>query len=898
MTIVVIAEKPSVARDLAKVLGARTKGDGYLEGQGYRVGWCIGHLLELAPPESYDPAWKRWSQATLPMLPERFLLQPRKGAGKQLAVLKRLLRERDVTRIVNACDAGREGELIFRWLIDHVFGASSATRRPPIDRLWIASLTDASIAAGFARLRAGAAFDPLADAARCRSEADWLVGLNATRAMTLLGRRAGADRSLLSVGRVQTPTLAMLTRREDDIEAFVPEPFWHVDATFVADGNDRSPYVGRWFDPRPMKASAEPSADRGQRDDRLDDRLKGRLDDRLAGSDAPARAAAIAKAVAGRLAQVAKVTREEQREQAPALFDLTALQKLANQRFGLSADRTLKAAQNLYEQHKAITYPRTDSRFVTADVGPTLPALLRAQTALPWASAAHTAMALGPTPQRRVVDDAEVGDHHAILPTERIPDLGRLSFDERSVYELVARRLVAVFLPAAIFDKRTIITTVSVTDATHHFRTEGRARVALGWHAAEPPPPARDAAPLIPAVTQGEAAQTVSAKVVESKTQPPKRFTEATLLGAMENAGKDLTEEALRRAMRESGLGTPATRASIIETLLTRDFIRRDGKTLVPTPSGRALIAALPVPALCSAELTGAWEARLSRMAEGRDDPASFMAEIRRFTTEAIAAMASATPPPALEVKNSADVLGQCPVCGTAVTQGRKAYSCATGRECTFVIFTTIAGKTISPNLVKLLLAKRRSSVLPGFRSKAGKRFKAALVLGPDGLVSLDFGASSADPDASTSDGEAPKARRRTASKATRTAPRRAMTATRAAQTAKVPKAATTPKKSPESTKAPKEPRDGRPKCPSCKEGRVMVGRQAWGCTRWRDGCAFVVTFQQGDIRLPDEEADRLFRRGQTRLIAGLSADGPARLVLDLGARGNIVIEPGKRRRA
>jgi DNA topoisomerase-3 len=880
LTIVVIAEKPSVARDLAKVLGARTKGDGYLEGQGYRVGWCIGHLLELAPPESYDPAWKRWSQATLPMLPERFQLQPRKGATKQLAILKSLLRERDVTRIVNACDAGREGELIFRWLIDYVFGhasgAGSATRRPPIDRLWIASLTDASIAAGFARLKPGAAYDPLADAARCRSEADWLVGLNATRAMTLLGRRAGADRALLSVGRVQTPTLAMLTRREDQIEAFVPEPFWHVDATFVGAGADQNPYVGRWFDPRPTKTSADQDTDRSQ------------PNDRLSGPDASARAGAIANAVAEQPARIAKVTREEQREQAPALFDLTSLQKLANQRFGLSADRTLKAAQNLYEQHKAITYPRTDSRFVTADVGPTLPALLRAQTGLPWASAAQTAMALGPTPQRRIVDDTEVGDHHAILPTERIPDLGRLSFDERHVYELVARRLVAVFLPAAIFDKRTIITTVAGTQSTHHFRTEGRARVALGWHAAEPPPPARDAAPLIPAVIEGEAAHTLSAKVIESKTQPPKRFTEATLLGAMENAGKDLTEDALRRAMRESGLGTPATRASIIETLLTRDFIRRDGKSLNPTPSGRALIAALPVPALCSAELTGAWEARLSRMAEGRDDPASFMAEIRRFTTEAIAAMASATPPRALEVSNTAEALGRCPVCGTAVTQGRKAYSCASGRECTFVIFTTIAGKTISPNLVKLLLGKRRSSVLPGFRSKAGKRFKAALVLGPDGQVSLDFGGSSTHPESSTSDGEAPKARRRTASTTTGTATRTTPKSARAAPSPKVPKPA----------KAPKEPRDERPRCPRCKEGRVMEGRQAWGCTRWREGCGFVVTFQQGGIRLPDEEADRLFRRGQTRLIAGLSAERPARLILDLGAPGNVVTELGKRRRA
>lgn len=889
--IVVVAEKPSVARDLAKVLGARSKSDGYLEGRDIRVTWCVGHLLELAPPERYDPSWKRWSYDTLPMLPERFLLDPRKGASGQLAVLKKLLKARETTRIVNACDAGREGELIFRWLLDHVFGAedSGRSRRPPVDRLWIASLTDAAIAEGFERLRPAAHFDTLGAAARCRSEADWLVGLNATRAMTLLGRRAGSggDAGLLSVGRVQTPTLAMLTRREDEIEAFVPEPFWQIEATFECEPEPgkKATYLGRWFDPRLAKRS--PSAQRAP--ETTQDPAE-KSDDRLVGPDAAARAEAIARAVRGRPGLVAKLTRLEQREPAPALFDLTALQKLANQRFGLSSDRTLKAAQNLYERHKAITYPRTDSRFITNDIAPTLPSLLRAQQSQPWSAAVSDALALGPRPQRKIVDDAEVGDHHAILPTDRVPELDRLSPDERHVYELVARRFVAVFLPPAVFDKRTLITEVEAAHETHAFRTEGRARIATGWHAAEPPPKRaetrresrpeshNDEPPLLPSLREGAPVETLSARPIESKTQPPKRHTEATLLGAMEHAGRDLDEEALRRAMRESGLGTPATRASIIETLLTRDYIRRDGRTLVPTPSGRALIAALPVAALRSAELTGRWEAKLSQIADGRYDAAAFMDEIRRFTREAVAAMSSAAPPPALGVANAAEVLGRCPVCGTAVTLGRKAYTCERKRDCTFVVFTRVAGKTVSPNLLKLLLARGRSSVLPGFKSKAGKRFKAALVLGPDGTVTLDFGAgpgsgtSMAD---TTDETPTPEARPPT-------------------------RKATSRKSAAREPKTPTREKDPRPTCPLCETGHVMAGRQNWGCTRWREGCRFVVPFQHGALRLPDDEAERLFRRGQTRLMAGLTTTGRARLVLDLeGAtqQGAFTrIEPAKRR--
>ena len=930
--IVVVAEKPSVARDLAKVLGARTKAEGYLEGQDIRVTWCIGHLLELAPPERYDPAWKRWSTDTLPMLPERFLLDPRKGAHGQLAVLKRLLKARETTRIVNACDAGREGELIFRWLLDHVFGPEDGgrSRRPPVDRLWIASLTDQAIADGFKRLRPGAHFDPLGAAARCRSEADWLVGLNATRAMTLLGRRAGSggDAGLLSVGRVQTPTLAMLTRREDEIDAFVPEPFWQVEATFESrdPSTHQATWVGRWFDPTlSRRGPSNPrTSERTNPDHDHDQTHKTTHDDRLVGPDAAARAEAIARAVAPapghppRPAHIHKLTREEQRELAPPLFDLTALQKLANQRFGLSSERTLNAAQNLYERHKAITYPRTDSRFITNDIAPTLPALLSAQQTQPWSAAVREALTLGPRPQRKIVDDAEVGDHHAILRTDRVPELERLSPDERRVYELVARRFVAVFLPPAVFDKRTVITVVDTGLGPQHFRTEGRARLAFGWHAAEPPPRRNDEPPLLPDLKEGAPALPLSARPLESKTQPPKRHTEATLLSAMEHAGKDLDEEALRRAMRESGLGTPATRASIIETLLKRDYIRRDGRMLVPTPSGRALIASLPMPALRSAELTGRWEARLSQIADGRYDATTFMDEIRRFTREAVHAITSATPPQALGTANTAEVLGQCPVCGTAVTLGRKAYTCERKRDCTFVVFTKVAGKTVSPNLLKLLLSKGRSSVLPGFKSKAGKRFKAALVLGKDGTVTLDFGAgpgeASSSPD-TPDKGSTSRPRASTRMTPGKTTPRKTprerkpdseggsgssdLTPWAATEGRPYKAGQTRPPQSRATLSAlSKRERDPRPGCPLCKTGYVMAGRAAWGCTRWREGCKFVVPFEHGPgrLRLPDDEADRLFRRGQTRLIADLSEAGPARLVLDIEVPGFTRLEQRKKR--
>lgn len=820
MVTLVIAEKPSVARDIARVLGAKSKKDGYLEGAGYRVAWCVGHLMELCEPKDYDPAWKSWTTKTLPMVPEAFRTRPRKGVSKPLAVLRRLAKAADVERVVNACDAGREGELIFRWVWEHI----RPRRRLPVERLWISSLTDRAIRDGFARLRAGRDFDRLAAAARSRAEADWLVGLNATRALTLLGRRGGAGQTLLSVGRVQTPTLALIAEREDAIDAFVSEPFWRVKARFVVDAERR------------FEAVFE---------------RKGK--DRLAPKEL---AEALAQVVEGQRGTIAKVKADKTTRRAPPLYDLTALQKEANRRFGMSAKRTLGAAQALYERHKALTYPRTDSRFLTADVAGKLPAVLRAMGATPWSHIAQAALAGGPKPTRRIVNPSEVGDHHAILPTGKVPNLERLGADERRVYELVVRRTLAVFLPPAVFAKVQIDVDVPGKGGPHRFVARGTTRLVEGWELAEPPPPKRaksqDPAAALPVVRAGEPADVAEVEILEGKTEPPKRYTEATLLAAMEGAGKDLDEEELRRAMKAAGLGTPATRASIIETLLSREYIVRDGKVLRPTAQGRLLVKSLPVPELRSAELTGRWEAALAEMAEGRGDRQAFMREIARFTADTVAALRVAAPPDMKEAlakdAKASEVLGRCPLCGTDVREGRKAYVCETGRECEFVIFKSVARKKISPALVKVLLGRGRSRRLRGFRSKKGKPFEAALVLGADGKVSMDF--------------ETGRPERK-------------------------PRA--------EARKAADVPKDDRPRCPKCKRGRVMAGNRGWGCTRYREGCDMVVWFDQNGFRVPDDEAERLFRKKQTRLMTGLVDGKKARLVLDLGAPGNVRVELGKR---
>ncbi|WP_428261069.1 DNA topoisomerase 3 [Haliangium sp.] len=883
----IVAEKPSMARDIARVVGAKTKRDGYLEGDGVWVSWCIGHLAELCEPHEYDPKWKSWSPELLPILPESFSLRPSSSGRAHLRTLHGLMRTPRVTALVNGCDAGREGELIFRYV--YQLGRVSK----PVKRLWISSLTPAAIRAGLAALRPSGDFDPLADAARSRAEADWLVGINATRALTGLARRGGARGLLMSVGRVQTPTLAMIVRREEAIEAFVSEPYWEVVGTFMAaatnalgtlgphDTAGPGLYQGLWHrpprpdEPRPRGGGQHPSA--GNDDSKpKPTRLASR-----------AEAEAIVADARGQPGRIERVEHKTVRERPPLLFDLTNLQKDANRRFRMSAKRTLAAAQNLYERHKAITYPRTDARHLTADISAELPGVLDALPP-PYQELAARAQARGVPRQNpgRMFDDSKVGDHHAIIPTTHAARTERLGDDERRVYDLIVRRFLAGFLPDAVFEKTRIETRV----AGHLFVTNGRVRVEEGWHAAEPPPSRRrgkhtDDEPDLPALTQGAAVDTETCELREGHTQPPKRYTEATLLGAMEHAGRGVDDAALEKVLEEAGLGTPATRAAIIETLLARDYIRRDGGALHPTANGRALIAAIPVEELLSPELTGVWEQRLADIARGRGQRAVFMGEIRAFTRRIVDAVATQAPPAASAP--AAEVLGRCPVCGTEVTQGFKTYRCATGRSCSFVIFDRIAGRKTSPALVKVLLGRGRSQVLRGFRSKRGKRFSAALVLDPDGRVRFDFGDSNGDSGRSGDDrsGNDHSVDRGLSSSRTST-PRKRRASKQGSARVRAGGAAKT---APEA--GPKPPR-----CPACKRGHIIAGRQAWGCSRWREACRFVVSFVHGDLRIPDDEAERLFRRGQTRLMTGLSSQGRARLVLDLDRQGNVRVELGKRR--
>jgi DNA topoisomerase-3 len=748
----------------------------------------------LEQPAHYDPRWRRWSLDTLPMVPPRFDLRVRKGVSKQWKAVRRLLRDRRFDEVVNACDAGREGELIFR----NVYDLSQS--RLPVRRLWLSSLTDKAIHAAWGSLLPGARFEALGDAARCRSEADWLVGLNATRAMTCAARRAGGD-SLLSVGRVQTPTLAMIVARDRAIEAFVPETFWQVKATLSVEREGANPtWQAAWFQDRTPRAQA--GRDEVPHAERLADVRVAR---------------GIAAAAEGQEGVVEAASRARVTQLPPLLYDLTSLQRRANQRYGFDAGKTLEIAQNLYEKHKLITYPRTDARYLTPDQVPGLPDIVRGLASVPGLAPFAAALLAAPIrPGRRVVDASEVGDHPAIIPTGRAPR--RLTGDETRVFDLVARRFLAALSDDAVFEKAMLVVTVEPGDvplpeaitAPLRFRARGRVCISEGWRAVDPP--GRDREALLPRAEEGERARVEEVGPVEGRTKPPRPHNDASLLRAMETAGKALDDAELKRALRSAGLGTPATRASILKTLVERGFVERRKRALCATERGCALIDAVPVDELKSAELTGRWEARLAAMAEGGERRERFMADVVEHIHAIVEAIATA-PPPLAEAVTEGPVppLGACPVCGKPVREGRSVYSCETGRSCPFVVFKKMAGRAISRRMVTQLLGEGRSKVVKGFRSKKGKPFRAGLVIQEGGRVGFWF------PDR----------------KGSSSAP--SSTASRA------------PKEGPATPV-------GQP-CPVCGRGRLVRGRAAWGCDRWREGCRFTLPFEVDGRMLTDREA-------------------------------------------
>jgi DNA topoisomerase-3 len=860
----ILAEKPSVARDLARVLGARAGrgGAGTIEVDKDRViTWCVGHLVELDEPASYDARWKAWRLDTLPMLPEHFRLRPVQSSADQLAHVRRLMRDGRFTEVVNACDAGREGELIFRY----VYELAGCTL--PVRRLWISSLTDEAIRQGFARLRPGRDYDALGDAARCRSEADWLVGLNATRAVTVR-HRTGGDSPLYSIGRVQTPTLALVVARDRAIAAFVPTPFWEVKGKFATAAGEG--FEALWTVPAPSgrgrgvtRLGAAPLADD----------LIARLLAASAGGPASAPV-------------VEKVQGKRTREAPPLLFDLTSLQRTANRRFGLSAARTLEIAQALYETHKVLTYPRTDSRYLSRDLGATLPKLfgslaghaeyrafaerLRDEVAEPASLSRMTA-------NRRVFDDGKVADHHAIIPTGKSFDLAGLSRDERRLFDLVARRFLAAFYPEAEFAATEVVVRVGQGDGKapviavapkpekppagdkgadkddepeaeilpalppppDRFVARGRVRLVAGWQEVAGfggeggAGAGADEGPALPVLTEGQALSGDYAAVAR-QTRPPPPLTEATLLAAMETAGRTIADEELRAAMKESGLGTPATRAATIETLIKRGFMLRAGKNLASTETGRALIQALPVPSLASPELTGRWEARLSRIARGLETRPAFMADIAGYVAEVVAAVRSA------------------PVNAIMSRPGppRPPSPAHAGPSEPLPAAAPPSNKMgPSPRTPSSPPAPRSSRARPSSEKPAARERR-----GPPGSAG------------------ATRSRSR--------APAAAAAGAAGGTSASAPASLT---------------------CPRCKQGTLVTGKRGWGCSRWREGCGFVVWFDLFGKRLSEAQLRELIDKGHTRKVrwprpkdAGKGEAAAGRLVLDpkAPADGAVRFEP------
>ena len=798
---VVLAEKPSVARELASFLGATTRREGYFEGRGYQVTWALGHLATLKDPDDYDPALKKWSLATLPFVPERFELKPRgdSGAVKQLGVIRKLLRGAD--EVICATDAGREGELIFRYIQE----LSGCVGRPA-RRLWLNSLTESAIRESFGRLRPLSEYDALYAAARCRSEADWVVGLNATRYFTVRYRSSG---HLWSVGRVQTPVLAMIVRRDDEIRTFKPEPFWDLLIRYRA----------------------------------VTFKFAG---DRFTSQD---EARSLLDQIREHPFAIVGVDRKPERVPPPQLHDLTELQREMNRRFGLSADATLKAAQSLYEA-KLISYPRTDSRYLGGDMKCKVPGVLEDLRPLRGDQIGRLDLA-ALTFTGRLINDTKVHDHHAIIPTGKGP--GTLAPAAQKVFDAIVTRLIAAFYPTCVKE----ITTVSGTTNRVPFRARGVRVVDPGWTVLDPRKPDGDKEDEqeLPEFRIGESGPH-EPSVREGRTTPPKAYSEGTLLGAMETAGKLVEDEALKEALKERGLGTPATRAAIIETLLDRGYIVRDRKALAATDLGRYLVAIIRDRGLKSPELTGEWEAKLREIERERLEPGRFMEEILRYTGTIIRT--------ADEGEVDPSRLGDCPRCGLPVIAGKKGFGCSAWKEgCRFTLFREYRGLVLDDAQIRELIQRR---VLSRPVSLEGTG-EALLQLSESGAL-MDIPVPAA-------------AERRFGGRAK---PRAAA----------VRSGAKRPRRKGNATAAAKSPEGGSTTsttaaigaCPLCGS-EVAEGPKSFGCSGWKNGCGFTIWKQIAGKRISVKSAQVLLKSGRTPLLKGFESKSGksfnARLKLDGG---------------
>lgn len=737
----IIAEKPAMAADIAKALGGFQKKAGYFEKEDTWLTWSVGHLVELVPPEVYTPTWKRWRAETLPMIPDAFQLQPSNSKDKQFQKIRQLLSDPSVDLLINACDAGREGELIFRYLI------TMADSQTPMKRLWISSLTASAILQGFAEVEKQACNDKryfdLYQAARCRSESDWLVGMNASRAVTI-GQRQQGLREVFSIGRVQTPTLAIMVNREDEIAKFKQEKYWQLSALFQAKNGS---YHGQWFLRKENRFQNLAAAER------------------------------IAEKIKGKTGIVLNFEISEKKEPAPMLYDLTALQREMNRRYGYPASKTLKIAQALYERHKLITYPRTDSRYLTPDLIPSFPHRLSAITGGFYdesiAELEHQKLPIS----GRYVNQAKVRDHHALIPTETKVNWAVLAADEKKVLSAIQQSFIAMFFPDAVWLEKEAVTLVE--DET--FRSKSRNLLVKGWRSVgESDKTAEQKEDTLADMSPNETVKVLSSEITEGITQPPKRFTEGTLLGEMEHAGKQLEEEAYQEAMKDHGLGTPATRAAIIDRLKEMNYIDAVQKQLRPTGKGMALIHHLPVAALRSADMTGEWEYKLLQIQEGRYQPETFMNEMKQFVTDAVdeclraekmnveeemqtlqqaeanaqqteaasgikstASKKSVRLPEEGGTNESENLLQnlQCPLCQGKILENSKAFYCQNWKgqpPCGFTLWKTVAGKQLTEKQIAKLLSKGETGLLRGFVSVKKKKFSANLRL-ENGKVVFDF---------------------------------------------------------------------------------------------------------------------------------------------------------------
>ncbi len=692
----VIAEKPSVARDIARVLKCDKKGDGFLYNDDYIISWAVGHLVTLCEPEEYDAKYKRWQMETLPIIPDKIKTKAIKNTVSQFKILKKLMDSPKVDSLICATDSGREGELIFRYIYE------LAGCKKPFQRLWISSMTNKAISDGFASLKDGSEYDNLYISAKCRSEADWLVGINASRAFTI------KYNTLLSIGRVQTPTLALIVAKQKEIDNFVVTEYYEVEADFGL-------YKGTWINEK--EETKIPTREQAK---------------------------AVADKVKGKSAKVDSVKKEEKKTLPPLLFDLTELQRECNKKFGFSAQKTLNLAQDLYEKRKMITYPRTDSRHLSDDMIPKLKVVLsKLNNTQIYNQYASRLMTMDKLPiSKRIIDNSKISDHHAIIPTEVNINVNNLSADEFKVYDLVARRFMQVFYPPYVYSTTKIIT----SSENERFITRGTTVIAKGWQelnvTSEKEKKKKDE-PL-PDVSEGTGLSVNSAKVSQKKTKPPVPYNEAGLLSAMENAGRFVEDEDLKEQLKESGLGTPATRAAIIERLLKVGYIKRNKKYLVPTDKGMKLIEIVP-PELKSPETTGKWEKGLTSISKGKMERVKFMNSIKRYVCYIVEQSNKSEckvlfPADKKRGKSKAKVLGSCPNCGGNILENSKGYFCTNWKQgCKFTIWKNgleTYSAAITPEFVSKLLNDKEVKNVDIMYN--GVKTTADIVLAKDNMGKLE----------------------------------------------------------------------------------------------------------------------------------------------------------------